>query len=199
MFMLSCPRPHFTVHSMRYSLVCCGATSGHSWVPSFRRMSQPCSRSFLTTKLCTEPSCACSPPKCDVILTTILPPGLTVMTGFFSPPTLNVLSLSAITSITRGLSGAGVPGSALIAINRITRITAPGIFFINTVAPFAFGLLSTIGINYRSHLFWIFGVLFGGGSGSGVVLKVLQDRQGFFFLQIGPYAHSRVHCRRLPR
>ena len=53
MFMSSCPRPHFTVHSARYSPGAFGAVTVKSSVPSLSRRSHPSSRSFFTTKLWT--------------------------------------------------------------------------------------------------------------------------------------------------
>src|SRR6266852_5675273 len=143
-------------------------------------MSQPCSRSLLTTKLCTEPSRDCSPPKWEVILRINLSPGLTVMIAFFSPGTLKVLSLSAITSIPRGLSGAGLAPNVSVPSKVVATITAPVIILKDTFAPFCRLSVDDFGLIAGLICFGFFRVLFGGGFRRSV-LELVKDRLSFLF------------------
>src|SRR5216684_4504965 len=151
-------------------------------------MSQPCSRSLLTTKLCTEPSRDCSPPKWEVILRINLSPGLTVMIAFFSPGTLKVLSLSAITSITRGLSGAGLSPNVPIPSKAVASITAPVILLKDTFAPLFRLSLDDFGSIGGLICFGFFRVLFGSGFHRSV-LEVAKDRLSFFLGEIRHHTH----------
>src|SRR5579885_1987473 len=74
----SCPGPHLTLHSIRYSPALSGTTSVNSCVPSFKRRSQPWSLNSLIVKLWTVPSFSYSGPFGDVIFSRRTSPGLAV-------------------------------------------------------------------------------------------------------------------------